>query len=298
MHMTAQKTIRGISFITWVGLIINVLLSVFKIIAGIVGHSYAVLADGFHSLSDLITDIALLIGVRYWTARPDECHPYGHERLEQFIAFLIAVILALTALGIVYSSLTNFLAGETQKTTKIAFIAAFCSIIIKEALYHWTILKGRKFNSSALVASAWHHRSDALSSIPAAIAAAITTLFPSLIIADLIGAIIVAIFIIWAAWKIASPAVNILIDGGAGRETREAIINTAKQVEGVKSVHALRTRFLGQGVDVNMHVMVDGNITVKAGHTIAHAVEDALYKIGPEISSVTIHIEPCLPLPG
>ena len=293
--MVSQVNVKGITHTTWVGLIVNVLLSVFKIFAGIYGHSYAVLADGFHSASDLVTDVAVLVGVRFWSAAPDECHPYGHERLEHLVTLVIAVVLMGTAFSIVWVSFNNYLDGIIQHTTRIAVVAALVSIVFKEVLYRWTMVQGRKFRSTALFANAWHHRSDALSSIPAAIAAGAASISPELAVIDLIGAVVVAVFIFYAAWKIAQPATFALLDGSAGKETREKILSTAAAVAGVKNVHGLRTRFLGQGVDVNMHVMVESKISVEAGHDIAHAVEAALYALGPEITHVTTHIEPWYP---
>ena len=294
-QINSRINVKGITHTTWVGLIVNVLLSIFKIFAGLYGHSYAVLADGFHSASDLVTDVAVLVGVRFWSAEPDECHPYGHERIEHLVTLVIAIVLMSTAFSIVWASLNNYLNGTIQHTTIIAVIAALVSIVFKEALYRWTMVQGRKFRSTALFANAWHHRSDALSSIPAAIAAGAANISPKLAVLDLIGAVIVAVFIFHAAWKIVRPATYALLDGSAGKDTREQILSTAAAVDGVKNVHGLRTRFLGQGVDVNMHVMVESQISVEAGHDIAHAVEAALYGIGPEITNVTTHIEPWYP---
>ena len=291
-RLSASEQRKGVTFATLVGLLINVLLAAFKITAGIAGNSYAVLADGFHSVSDLVTDIALLVGVRFWTAGPDECHPYGHARIEYMVSLAITLVLILTAGGIVWGSIGNFVSGEVGITGKLAVAAALVSIVVKEVLYRWTMVQGRKYNSSALFANAWHHRSDALSSIPAAAAAGLAMVHPNFKVVDLIGAIIVAVFIVWAAWKTARPALFALIDGSAGREARSKIYSVATRVDGVRDVHALRTRFLGQGVDVNMHVMVDAKISVEAGHAIAHKVEDALRALGPEIIHVTIHIEP------
>ena len=291
-RLTAEQQRKGVTFAALVGLVSNVVLSVLKIAAGIAGNSYAVLADGFESAADLVGDIVLLVGVRFWTAGPDEGHPYGHARIEYMVSLMIALVLAVTACGIVWGSVVNFMAGESGVTGKIAVIAALASIVVKELLYHWTKAQGRKYNSSALFANAWHHRSDALSSIPAAAASGLATLHPSFKVVDLVGAIVVGVFILWAAWKIARPAIDALVDGSAGRETRKKIYAAANYVKGVRDVHALRTRFLGQNINVCMHVMVDANITVEEGHEIAHKVEDALRALGPEISHVTIHIEP------
>ena len=286
------EQIRAVSQVTLIGLAVNIALSLFKISAGILGNSYAVLADGFHSVSDLLTDAALLVGVRFWTAAPDECHPYGHARIEYLISLFIALALLFTALGLVWGSVSAFLEGEPARTEKIAVIAALVSIILKEILYRWTIRQSWKYNSSALNANAWHHRSDALSSIPALFAAGLSMLDPELKIADLVGAVVIAVFIAWAAWKIARPALNALIDGSPGRELRARIYAAATQINGVRDVHAMRTRFLGQGVEVSLHVMVEGDLSVEAGHRIAHEVEDALRALGPEIGHVIIHIEP------
>ena len=287
-----ETQIRGVTFVTLIGLAVNVILSIFKIAAGILGNSYAVLADGFHSISDLLTDIALLVGVRFWTAAPDESHPYGHARIEYLVSLIIAAVLIFTAGGLVWGGISNYVHDRAAPTEKIAVIAAFASIAVKEALYHWTRWQGRKYNSPALFANAWHHRSDALSSIPAVAAAGLAMYSPQLKIADLVGAIVIAVFIAWAAWKISLPAINALIDCSAGRDTRAKIYGAAMRINGVREVHAMRTRFLGQGVDVSMHIMVDADITVEQGHTIAHRVEDALHALGPEISHVIIHIEP------
>lgn len=281
--------------VTWVGLWLNVVLSGFKIWAGIAGNSRAVLADGFHSLSDLVSDVALLIGVRFWSAPADDDHPHGHQRVESLVTLGIALALALLSVLLVYDAALSLLSEEPRVVGLVAALAALLSIVVKEALYRWTVRKGRELRSSALVANAWHHRSDALSSIPAALSAGIAHIAPGLAVLDLIGTIIVAVFLCAAAWKIAWPALNELTDKGVCAETRAGILKVATAVPGVRDVHALRTRFLGAGAQVDLHVMVDGAMSVEEGHHVATAVEDAIMSIGPQIADVLVHIEPWSP---
>lgn len=281
--------------VTWVGLWVNVILSALKIWAGIFGHSRAVLADGFHSLSDLVSDVALLIGVRFWSAPADDDHPHGHQRVESLITLGIALLLAVLSVMLVYDAALSSLAEERKSVGLIAALAALLSIVVKEVLYRWTVYKGKELHSSALVANAWHHRSDALSSIPAALSAGIAHMAPGLAILDLIGTIIVAVFLCSAAWKIAWPALNELTDRGVCSETRTKLLKAAASVPGVRDVHDLRTRFLGAGVQVDLHVMVDGAISVEEGHRVATAVEETLLSIGPQITDVLVHLEPWSP---
>lgn len=289
------KNTREILKVTWVGLWINVALSILKIWAGIIGNSRAVLADGFHSLSDLVSDIALLIGVRYWSAPADEGHPHGHQRMETLITLGIALLLAVLSVILVWDASANLLSGEHRPVGLIAALAALLSIVVKESLYRWTVRKGRELRSSAVVANAWHHRSDALSSIPAALSAGAAFIAPSLVILDFIGTIIVVVFLCSAAWKIAWPALNELTDRGVGDETRAKLLDTAMAVPGVRDVHALRTRFLGAGVQVDLHIMVDSAMSVEEGHRVATTVEDALMAMGPQVIDVLVHLEPWTP---
>lgn len=291
MTKHSPKT-RGILRVTWLGLWVNVCLAALKIWAGFAGHSRAVLADGIHSLSDLVSDIALLIGVRFWSAPADEGHPHGHQRVETLLTLGIALLLALLSIILVRDAALNLLNEERSPVGLIAALAALLSIVVKEALYHWTVRKGKELRSSAVIANAWHHRSDAFSSIPAALSAGAAHFAPGLVILDLIGTIIVALFLCSAAWQIAWPALNELTDRGVCSETRTKLLQTASSIAGVRDVHALRTRFLGAGVQVDLHIMVDGDISVDEGHRVATVVEKALLALGPEITDVLVHLEP------
>jgi cation diffusion facilitator family transporter len=285
--------------VTWVGLRVNAILTIFKFWAGITGNSRAVIADAIHSLSDLATDIVVIIAVRFWVAPPDALHNYGHKRLESLISLCIGVLLAAAGLGIVADAVgRNGDQAREQVGSLPALFAVISSVVIKEALYRWTLAKGKILKSDALVAKAWDHRSDALSSLPIVVAVAVAMYIPSLAAVDLLGAVLVAGFIVNAAWGICVPAVRVLMDSGAGEEVHCLLIAYCKKIEGVKGIHALRTRYLGQGLHVDMHVGVDAGLTVGEGNDIAHKVEDALYAaeateyIGVEIFNVLVHIDP------
>ena len=294
------RQIREVSYVTWVGFWVNVVISALKIVTGFLGNSRAVVADGVHSLSDLITDFAVLVGVRFWVAPADEAHPYGHQRLESFVTFIIGVVLGAAGLGIGYDALMRM--GEPRASGAVGSVAALgaalFSIFSKEWLYHWTLKKGRAIRSPAVEANAWHHRSDAISSIPTAVAVALAMWLPSLAVVDLVAAILVAGFIVKAAWDICKPAVETLLDKGADARTCGRIVAFALTVEGIQGIHSLRTRYLGSSLSIDMHAAVNGNLTVREGNELAHSLEDAFYTpaaeqaIGIAVHDALVHIDP------
>ena len=276
---------------TWVGLIANIGLSILKIVAGIIGHSRAVVADGLHSLTDLISDFAVLLGVRVWSKPADDCHPYGHQRFETLVTLFIGLLMVMTGIGIGWDAILAWTKGKTHDAGYIALVAALCSMVAKEVLFRWTLNKGKKINSSALIANAWHHRSDALSSLPAAIAVLASMLLPGQAWIDLAGAAVISLFILYSAFNICSPALGSLVDAGASGEITQQLYEAAVVVEGVKGIHRLRTRHHG-GLFVDMHLYVDGSLTVKQGHDIADEVEQLLLREGPNIIEVLVHVDP------
>lgn len=286
------RHIAAVSRVTWAGLVVNLLLSVGKIAAGAAGNSRAVVADGVHSLSDLVTDVALLVGVHFWTAPADDGHPYGHGKMEMLVTVGIGLLLGAAGVGIGWDAIHAFQAGEQAQAKFIAFMAAVASIVSKEALYRWTVREGRRLNSSAVVANAWHHRSDALSSMPAALAVGVAMFLPGWGFVDLVGAIVVAIFILHAAWSICRPALEQLLDKGAPAEVTERLYALACSVPGVLSVHRLRTRYQGAGLFVDMHVGVDASVSVREGHDVADAVEHLLLAQGEGVVEVMVHVDP------
>ena len=286
-----QQNVRRLKLVTWVGLACNVGLSALKFWVGIVGNSQAVIADAVHSLSDLVTDIAVLVGIGLWTAPADADHPHGHRRIETLITAGIGLALALTAVGLGYRALASVRDPELDAPAWLALLGPVASIIIKEALYRWTAAVGRKARSSAVAANAWHHRSDALSSIPAALAVTAAAISPSLAFMDRIGAVVVALFILKAAWNIARPALEELTDRGAPREKVDRIREKVLDTDGVLDTHAIRTRYLSSGLQVDLHVQVDPEATVQTGHAIAGAVKARLLE-DRDILDVIVHIEP------
>lgn len=278
--------------VTWIGMIMNILLSGFKFIAGILGHSQAMVADAVHSFSDLTTDIAVLIGIQYWASPADEDHPYGHERIESIVTAFIAVALFAVGVGIAYNGLITVFEPDKKSPEAIALVAALISIITKEWLYRWTVKKGKEIDSSSVVANAWHHRSDALSSIPALVAVALAMAHPKLAFLDHVGAAVVALFIIKVSFEILKPVIQELSDKGATRSQVNTIDSIAMKVNGVKEVHSIRSRRVGSGYFVDLHVLVDGKMSVQDGHDIARSVKHELINKGPKVLDVIVHLEP------
>lgn len=283
-----QETIS----VTLAGLVLNLALSALKVWLGLLGSSYAVVADGVHSLSDCATDVAILVGVRFWSKPPDEGHPHGHRRIETLVTISIGFSLTAVAIGIGYKAMVSIWTAPDISPGWIAAFAAAVSIVTKEALFRWTNAVGTRIKSQAVIANAWHHRSDAFSSVPALLAVVIAILQPQLRYMDLVGGVIVALFILHSAIQIARPAFMELIDSGASLIVRRKLHSLASKVPGVKDVHGLRTRFMGSGLLVDLHVMVDPAMSVRESHGIAHQVEGELVEQGPGVIDVLVHIEP------
>jgi cation diffusion facilitator family transporter len=288
----AHQNPKEIRRITWIGLAANLLLAAIKFVFGFMGRSQAVVADAVHSLSDMITDIAILVGVRFWSLPADEDHPYGHRRIETIVTVGIGISLTVAAAGIGYKGVAALGQENVTQPGWIAFVAAVVSILIKEILYRWTISVGRREHSPGVIANAWHHRSDALSSIPAAIAVAVAAFKPELTYVDQVGAIIVSLFILHAAWRIMKPALYELSDMGASGAVTEEIRAVGIDVDDVEDVHAIRTRKMGSGIYVDLHVTVDGGMTVAKGHDVSEAVKGRIKERVSNVLDVVVHLEP------
>lgn len=293
--MKSKKNIKNISQIrkiTGIGIIVNIGLAALKFTVGYLGASQAVIADAFHSISDLTTDFAVIFGVKYWSAPPDENHPYGHRRIETLITAAIGIALALVAFGLGYKALTTIRAVHLQQTKWIAILGPSISIIFKEILYRLTVIVGTRVKSSAVIANAWHHRSDALSSLPALLAVAASALNPNWAFVDNIGALIISVFILKVSWDIISPALSELTDRGASIKDQNLIKSIVMGINGVKNVHAIRTRKLGSNLHVDLHILIDPEISVRDGHNISEQVKRELIRRGPSVLDVVVHIEP------
>jgi cation diffusion facilitator family transporter len=289
----AMTTLRvtQVRYAGWIGLVVNLSLAAVKLAAGLLGHSHAVVADAIHSLTDTVTDVALILGVRYWSAPADEQHPHGHRRFETLVTVLIGLVVAAAAVGIGWDAINSF-GQPSHPPSTIALVAALLSIGIKEALYHWTTKIGKETGSSALVANAWHHRTDALSSVPVAIAVAVAMIDHRLAVVDRVGALVVAVFILHAAIRIIRPALDQLVDAGAPKAHRRELERLALEVNGVLAAHALRTRYIGSELAVDVHVEVDANLSVADGYAIARQVKRDLLVRGPGVADVVVQIEP------
>ena len=297
-----KSGVKKVSLVALTGLTVNLCLSAFKITAGSMGNSRAVVADGIHSLTDIITDLVVLVGVRFWSVPPNKSHPYGYKRLESLISLCIGSLMAFVGAAIAYDAITHLREPSQEHVgSLLALSAALVSIVSKEALYRWTIHKARLLKSTALKAAAWHHRSDALSSIPAALAVSLALWFPVLAFVDLIGALVIAAFIIFSAWRICKPAINVLLDKGANPELHARIIVFAEQMPGVETVPVLRSRYLGEELCLEVHICVDSNISILEAHLIASQLQMAFYApettnmLGVEIIDAIIYVGPCAP---
>ncbi len=278
--------------VTWGGMVVNIILAGLKFLVGFLGESQAVIADAVHSLSDMTTDIAVLLGVQFWSAPPDSDHPYGHQRIEELVTLSIGLALVAVAIGITYDALATIHDEDIQVVRWVAVSGPVLSIIAKEALYRWTVHVGDRVKSSAVIANAWHHRSDAFSSIPALVAVVVAGLYPDWGFVDHIGAVVIACFILKVSWDIIIPALKGLIDTGASAKTQELLKTIAMEVKGVKSAHAIRTRKIGSRLLIDLHILVEPELSVREGHEISEDVKGQLLNRGPDVIDVVVHLEP------
>ena len=286
-----------ISKVTLVGSIVNLLLVCVKAVAGVVGHSAAMISDAVHSLSDFITDIVVLIFVRISAQPQDEGHDYGHGKFETLATLLIGLALAAAAIGIVVNGATklaHWLQGEPLQTPgRIALWAALISIAVKEILFQYTSIKGRKLQSKALEANAWHHRSDALSSIGAAIGIGGAILLgPRWAVLDPLASIVVGAMLVKVAWDLLGPSFGELTDSSLPAETEQEMLEIIKAVPGVQDPHTLRTRRIGNRIAAEVHIRLDGSQTLKDAHDKATEVESRFKARFGSQSHIIVHMEP------
>lgn len=290
--MAADGKVRLIRKAAIVGMLVNVAIAAAKAVCGVVFSSRALVADAVHSASDLVTDLAVVVGARYWAAPADEDHPYGHGKIEAFVTLAIAGMLAIVALELARDAVFSLAKREGGVSSGApALAAAIGGIVSKELLFVWTRSTARRVKSTALEANAWHHRSDALSSIPVAVAVAVAWFFPSLGWIDSAGALVVSVFVAYVAWNLARPAWQELTDAQIDSKA-DAVAAVAAAVPGVKSVHKPRARRYGGSFQADIHVQVDAGLSVGEGHDIGHAVKKAVVGAGLDVDDVVVHIEP------
>lgn len=283
--------------VTFLGLVINIFLTIGKYLIGFLGISRAMVADATHSFSDLASDLIILFVVRIATRPPDDNHRYGHGKFETFAIVIVTFILFFVATGILLDAIKNiffFVKGvEQSKPKEIALIAAFVSIAVKEIMFWFTYIYAKKFNSQLLLANAWHHRSDSLSSIAALLGIAGSIyLNNKWIILDPIAAIIVCMMIYRVALKIFKPAINELLEKSLPEHVRNEIFTIISNVEQVKNPHNLKTRKIGNNYAIEVHIYLDENMSVMQSHQITEEIEKKIKdRFGP-LTHITIHVEP------
>ncbi len=297
--MESEKSSRekGIYKVTIVGSIVNFLLLVFKFFAGIAGHSAAMLADAVHSLSDFITDIVVIVFVRIAGKPEDKGHDYGHGKYETLATAIIGLLLLCVGFGIFWngaSSIYTFLrGGQLESPGVVALVAALVSIVSKEILYQYTVVQGKKLNSQAVVANAWHHRSDALSSIGTAIGIGGAILLGDhWRVLDPIAAVVVSFFIMKVSVQLLIPCVDELLEKSLPDDVEKEIEQTVLSFPGVSQPHHLRTRRIGNYYAIELHVRMDGKITLEEAHSTATAIENKLKEMFGKGTHVGIHVEP------
>lgn len=292
MDRTAKVT-----FVTLVGSVVNIILTVFKIFAGVLGRSTAMIADGIHSLSDLLSDIVVIVFVKISAKGRDKDHDYGHGKFETFATLIISLMLIVVAANLMSGGINKIRmildGGEVSSPGMIALWAAVASIVLKEILYRYTIIQGRALNSPMMIANAWHHRSDAFSSVGSllGIAGAIF-LGDKFVILDPITGCVISIFILVMAVKMSVPAIKELLDVSLPDDVEEKIEATAKSVKGVVDLHELKTRREGPGIIMEGHLVLDSEISLKEAHDISKKVEAALRKEFGSETQISLHLEP------
>lgn len=287
---TYEQTATRVAFVT---IIWNLLLSVCKLLAGIFAHSGAMISDAVHSASDVFSSIIVIIGVRIASRDSDKEHPYGHERMECVAAIILATVLCITGFGIGISACKNIFSGDYANLAipgLLALIAALISIIVKEAMFWYTRYYAKKIDSGALMADAWHHRSDALSSVGALIGIGGARLgFPVL---DSVASLVICFFIVKAAYDIFMDAIDKMVDKACDSGTEQQLRDCAMSVSGVEGIDLLMTRVFGNKIYVDIEICVDGEETLRSAHATAEEVHDSIEKDFPKVKHIMVHVNP------
>ena len=289
MNENMEKIAMKVSIIS---IIANVVLAAFKLVAGIFAHSSAMVSDAIHSASDVFSTFVVMIGIKIASKEPDEEHPYGHERMECVAAIILATILCITGLGIGKNALSNITgnSGEMAVPGVLALIAAIVSIIVKEAMFWYTRHYAKKIDSGALMADAWHHRSDALSSIGAFIGIIFARM--GYVMMDSIACLVICVFIVKAAYDIFKDAIDKMVDKSCSLEVEAEIRTIVMSVDGVKGIDSLSTRLFGNKMYVDIEIRADGEKTLNETHEIAEAVHDSIEAQFEKVKHIMVHVNP------
>ena len=285
-----RQVANRVSLVTIIG---NIALSVIKLLAGIIAHSSAMISDAVHSASDVFSTFVVIIGIKLASKKPDKEHPYGHERMECVAAIVLAMVLFITGLGIGLEAVKNIIHGnygDLQVPGILALIAAIVSIISKEAMYWYTRYYAKKIDSSALMADAWHHRSDAFSSIGALIGIGASRMgFP---VMDSIASLVIFVFIVKAAFDIFKDAIDKMVDHSCDEEIEKQIYECVMKNENVMGIDLLQTRVFGNKIYVDVEIQADASYTLQKAHDIAEAVHDDIEESFPKVKHIMVHVNP------
>ena len=293
VHPTSEQPhVRSAMSVTLAGMAANIFLTIFKIWVGMAVKSQALVADGIHSLSDLFSDFVVLFGLKWGRKGPDEDHPYGHARIESVAGMLMGLILVAAAIGIIYNALFSIYEHRQANPSLWAIAAAFVSIVIKEVLYWHTIKVGRRIRSLVIVGNAWHHRTDALSSVAVLIGVGAVYINPDWHIADSLAAIVVSVLIFKVGGELIWTTVKEVIDTAPDKDVLRQLSDYAETIDGVRQTHDIKARYSGSQILVEIHVVVDPNLTVRDGHGIAKQVKRKLLNNVEDVSDVIVHVDP------
>lgn len=285
-----QKIANKVSLISIIG---NLILSVFKLLAGIFAHSGAMISDAVHSASDVFSSIIVMVGFHISSKESDKEHPYGHERMECVAAMILSTILLFTGLAIGKDAISDIFSKSHETIVVpglLALIAAIVSILSKEAMFWYTKINAKKIDSSALMADAWHHRSDALSSIGALIG--IIGARMGFSIMDPLASLVICFFIAKAAYDIFMDAVDKMVDHACDDETQEKIYDYVSHAPGVLGIDMLRTRVFGNKIYVDLEILADGDLSLSSAHRIAEQVHDSIEQNFPKVKHIMVHVNP------
>ncbi len=276
--------------VTLIGAVVNALLGVIKLIGGFLFHSHALVADGVHSFSDLITDVMVLFASKYGSLDADDAHPYGHQRIETAATLFLSLLLILAGSGIAWDSLDELMNGTHTIPNWLSLPIICISIVANESLFHYTRHVGKKIQSQLIIANAWHHRSDAASS--AVVLLGLIGSIAGYVYLDAIAAVIVGVMIIKMGWDYGWNSVRELVDTGVNPELLKQIEQVIQSVPGVQKIHQLRSRFMGGDVYIDVHILVSPKISVSEGHYIAQHVHNLLVDEIESVRDVIVHVDP------
>lgn len=287
-NLSARSGIK----VTVVGAIINIVLSILKFVFGYFGHSRALIADAVHSLSDLASDFVVIFGLHFGSLPADKDHHYGHKKIETLTEIILGFILIGVAIKIAYDSATAIWLHQYSFPKPVTIIAAIISIASKELLYRWTKNIADKTDNRALLANAWHHRSDALSSIAVLIGLVAVQISPDLVFMDAAASLIVSALIIKVGWEIFHEGFKRIIDTAPPSKYVEDIYRIINEYPKVKNPHKLKMRYVGNAIHMEVHIEVDPEMPVREGHEIAAGVKHRILAFDKRVLDVTVHIEP------